>query len=117
MKVTAAASLVAMVGASGASHPTLPTMWTATVNEDEVGTVHESEHFVAKPDETNVSAKWTNYTDGSCQRLIREGYQYDKMRYLLGCDAVACCYEDGDGPYEYQIPNVHPAMLAPVQYL
>jgi len=105
----------AVVVASGVSHPSLPTMWTATVNEAEVGIVHESEHFKAKSDETNVSAKWTNYTDGSCQRLIREGYNSDKKRYLLGCDSVACCYEDGEGPIEYQIPNIHPAVLAPVK--
>jgi len=99
------------------THPSLPTMWTALAKEDEVGIVHESEHFVAKSNEKNVSAKWTNYTDGSCQRLIREGAQYDQMRYLLGCDAVDCCSEDGDGPLEYQIPNIHPAFLAPVTYV
>jgi len=99
------------------THPRLPTMWTALVNEDEVGIVHESEHFVAKSDEKNVSAKWTNYTDGSCQRLIRAGYEYDQKRYLLGCDAVDCCIEDGAGPLEYQIPNAHPAFLAPVQHV
>ena len=102
MKVAAAASMVAMTGASAASHPTLPTMWTATVNEDQVGVVHESEYF--------PKAKWTNYTDGSCQRLI-----LGEHRYLLGCDAVDCCTEDGSSPQEYQIPNVHPALLAPVQ--
>jgi hypothetical protein len=53
-----------------------------------------------------VNAKWTNYTDGSCQRLILEKDNADKKRYLLGCDSVDCCYEDGDGPIEYQIPNV-----------
>ena len=97
------------------SHPSLPTMWTATVKEDEVGVVHESEHFVAKPTEDNPSAKWTNYTDGSCQRLIREGNNADRMRYLLGCDAVSCCKESGEGPIEYQIPNVHPEFLAHVK--
>lgn len=96
------------------SHPSLPTMWTATVKEDEVGIVHESEHFVDKPTDDNPSAKWTNYTDGSCQRLIHAGYQYNQKRYLLGCDAVDCCVEDGESPIEYQIPNVHPAFLAPV---
>jgi hypothetical protein len=106
-----------MEAASATTPPRLPTMWTAVVNEDQVGIVHESEHYVSKPSEQNVSAKWTNYTDGSCQRLIREGAEYDQMRYLLSCDAVECCYENGDGPIEYQIPNVHPAVLAPVQYV
>lgn len=112
MKSAMGASMVALAAAG--SHPTLPTMWTATVKEAEVGVVHESEHFVDKPDETNVSAKWTNYTDGSCQRLIRAGYTYDQKAYLLGCDAVDCCTEDHSSPLEYQIPNVHPQWLAPV---
>jgi len=91
------------------THPTLPTSWTALVNEDEVGIVHESEHMVSGG--KGVSAKWTNYTDGSCQRLI-----LDDKRYLLGCDAVNCCTEDGESPLEYQIPNVHPQFLAPVKF-
>jgi hypothetical protein len=114
MKGIVAVYMMTLAHAFGDSHPRLPTMWTATVKEDQVGVVHESEHFVQHPSEQNVSAKWTNYTDGSCQRLIREGNNYDKMRYLLGCDAVDCCFEEGDGPIEYQIPNVHPAVLAPV---
>ena len=37
------------------------------------------------------------------------------MHFLLGCDAVDCCTETNtDDPYEYQIPNVHPAVIAPV---
>jgi hypothetical protein len=37
------------------------------------------------------------------------------MHFLLGCDAVDCCTEENtDSPVEYQIPNVHPAALAPV---
>jgi len=96
------------------SHPTLSTMWKATVKEAEVGIVHESEHFVYHSSEKNVSAKWTNYTDGSCQRLLRTGASYDSVAYLLGCDAVDCCTEDHDTPFEYQIPNVHPAFFSPV---
>merc|ERR1712046_381652 len=111
------AAAIAVGFAAETNHPTLPTMWTATVKEDEVGVVHESEHFISRPDEQNPSAKWTNYTDGSCQRLIREGNNADRMCYLLGCDSVQCCYEVGDGPIEYQIPNIHPALLAPVKYI
>lgn len=104
---------------SAASHPTLSTMWTATVNEVQVGVVHESEHFVSDNEmsATNPSAKWTNYTDGSCQRLIYQTHYTDASRYLLGCDAVQCCVEQGDGPLEYQIPTVHPPTLAPVTSL
>lgn len=101
-----------------ASHPTLPTMWRATVKEAEVGIVHESENFVSghEKSEENPSAKWTNYTDGSCQRLIYYASVELSGRYLLGCDAVDCCSEDEEsGPLEYQIPNVHPAVLAPVK--
>ena len=54
-------------------HPTLPTAWTATVKEVEVGVVFESYIMVDKPTPTNPSGKWTNYTDGSCQRLIYDG--------------------------------------------
>ena len=46
-------------------HPTLPTMWTATVNEAEVGTVLESYIMIDRPTPSNPSAKWTNFTDGS----------------------------------------------------
>ena len=41
----------------------------------------------------------------------------EDSRYLLKCDAVDCCVEAGNGgTVEYQIPNVHPAALAPVHY-
>ena len=126
------------LAANAASHPTLPTMWTATVKEAQVGVVKESYIMVDKPTPDNPSAKWTNYTDGSCQRLIYVGNNYDEARYLLGCDAVDCCTETQSGNHvrpparncrcpeaviatthtvwqvEYQIPNVHPAFLAPV---
>ena len=72
----------------GPSHPSLPTMWTAQVKEAEVGVVTESYIMVEKPTPYNPSAKWTNYTDGSCQRLIWVGNNYEAGRYLLGCDAV-----------------------------
>ena len=81
--------------ASSIAHPTLPTMWTAKVKEQGVGVVYESEHFAKKESPSNPNAKWTNYTDGSCQRLILEKSNADNMRYLLGCDAVDCCYEEG----------------------
>jgi len=96
--------------------PTLPTMWTATVNEPQVGIVKESYIMVDKPTPANPSAKWTNFTDGSCQRLIFDGPEYAATRYLLGCDAVDCCTEEQSGNHvEYQIPNVHPALVAPVK--
>jgi hypothetical protein len=50
--------------------------------------------------------------------LICPAGRDDDHRYLLKCDAVDCCYEEDDGgPIEYQIPDVHPARLAPVTYL
>ena len=108
---------VATTGVALDSHPTLPTMWTALVNEDEVGLVEESYIMILKPTPENPSGKWTNFTDGSCQRLIYDGDLPTAARYLLGCDAVDCCIEDQDGNHiEYQIPNVHPAVLAPVTY-
>lgn len=98
------------LGASAVSHPSLPTQWTATVNEAQVGVVKESYTMVSRPDADHPSAKWTNFTDGSCQRLIYiDGDLEDDARYLLNCDAVACCTEEQDGNHiEYQIPNTHP---------
>lgn len=102
----------APAGSNSDQHPTLSQMWTAVVKEAEVGVVYESENFVSDHEVTpeNPCAKWTNYTDGSCQRLIHqpEGRSDSAKRYLLGCESVDCCIEDGDGPVEYQIPNVHP---------
>ena len=104
------ASLVDSI-AKGASHPTLPTRWTAVVREDEVGWVEESYKMVLKPTPENPSGKWTNYTDGSCQRLIFDPDLPDARRYLLQCDAVDCCYEEQDGNHiEYQVPNSHPPL-------
>lgn len=108
-----------------AAHPTLPTMWTALAQEAQVGIVQESETFVygtknMSPD--NPSAKWTNFTDGSCSRLIYAdgGLSGTHARFLIGCGQQEgeCCHEhvdDDDAPIEYQIPNVHPAAIAPVK--
>ena len=46
---------------------------------------------------SNPSAKWTNFTDGSCQRLIFDGDLENNARYLLGCDALDCCIESQEG--------------------
>jgi len=115
MKSALATTMAVLSGA--ANHPTLPTRWTATVREFGLGVVHESEHFVFKSDDKNVSAKWTNFTDGSCQRLLHAGVEYMQQAFLLKCDAVDCCYEDHSTPIEYQIPNVHPNWLAPVTHM
>jgi hypothetical protein len=99
-------------------HPVLPTEWRATVNEPEVGVVFESYRMIDKPTPANPSGKWTNFTDGSCQRLIYDGDLTNNARYLLGCDSVPCCTEEQSGNHlEYQIPNVHPKFLAPVSNL
>ena len=73
--------------------------------------------MVDRPTPANPSGKWTNFTDGSCQRLIYDGDNYNEARYLLGCDALPCCTESQSGNHlEYQIPNVHPAFLTKVEY-
>ena len=114
----AATSAALLATGAMQQHPTLPTMWTATVNEAQVGTVYESYIMVDKPTPDNPSAKWTNFTDGSCQRLIYDGDNANQARYLLGCDAVTCCTETQSGDHrEYQIPNIHPKFLAPVKPL
>jgi hypothetical protein len=103
--------------AQGEQHPTLPFRWTAVVREDEVGWVDESYKMVYKPTPANPSGKWTNYTDGSCSRLILDPDLPLARRYLLLCDAVDCCYEEQSGNHiEYQVPNVHPAALSPVAF-
>ena len=112
-----AGAAVATTGVAADSHPTLPYMWTSLVNEAEVGLVEESYIMIDRPTPENPSGKWTNFTDGSCQRLIYDGDLPTAARYLLGCDAVDCCIEEQSGNHvEYQIPNVHPAFLAPVSY-
>ena len=112
-----AGAAIATTGLAADSHPTLPYMWTSLVNEEEVGLVQESYIMILKPTPDNPSGKWTNFTDGSCQRLIYDGDLPTAARYLLGCDAVDCCVEEQDGNHiEYQIPNVHPAILSPVTY-
>ena len=73
--------------------------------------------MVDRPTPENPSGKWTNFTDGSCQRLIFVPDNINAARYLLGCDSVDCCTEEQSGNHiEYQIPNVHPAFIAPVNY-
>ena len=102
---------------SGEQHPTLPFRWNALVREEDVGWVDESYKMVYKPTPANPSGKWTNYTDGSCSRLIYDPDLPGARRYLLLCDAVDCCYEEQSGNHiEYQVPNVHPAVLAPVSF-
>ncbi len=88
-------------------HPTLPVLWVAeTIEPGSPGDGMEAYRFVDKPTPDNPSALWSNYTD--CQRLIYIPNGYDGKRYLLGCDAVDCCYEEQDGNHvEFQIPNVH----------
>lgn len=89
-------------------YPTLPTLWEAETIEPGApgsGKGIESYHFVDQPTDENPSALWSNYT--GCQRLIYVPNNYDAKRYLLGCDAVDCCYESQSGnQVEFQIPNV-----------
>lgn len=90
-------------------YPTLPTLWDAETIEPGApgnGKGLESYNFVSTPSKENPSAMWSNYTD--CQRLIYVPAVNNAKRYLLGCDAVNCCYEEQSGnQVEFQIPNVH----------
>lgn len=89
-------------------YPTLPTMWKAQTIEPGApgnGKGLESYSFNPVPTEDHPSALWSNYT--GCQRLIYVPNNYDAKRYLLGCEAVDCCYETQSGnQVEFQIPNV-----------
>ena len=90
-------------------YPTLPTLWEAETIEPGApgsGKGIEAYSFVEKPTEDTPSAMCSNYTD--CQRLIYVENNYNAKRYLLGCDAVDCCWEPQDGnQVEFQIPNVY----------
>lgn len=87
-------------------YPTLPTMWEAETIEPGVGKGIESYMFNPVPTSDSPSALWSNYT--GCQRLIYIPSPYNAKRYLLGCDALDCCYEEQDGnQVEFQIPNVY----------
>lgn len=92
---------------TGTDHPTLPTQWVSTTIDPPMGEGIEAYNFVPNPTEQFPSTMWSNYT--GCQRLI---YVTNSMlttaRYLLGCDAVNCCYEEQDGnQVEFQIPNIY----------
>ena len=90
-------------------YPTLPNLWEAETIEPAApdgGKGIESYYFTSTPTVETPSALWSNYTD--CQRLIYVTSGNNAKRYLLGCDAVNCCYEEQDGNHvEFQIPNVH----------
>lgn len=86
------------------AHPTLPNYWVSETNEPDVGVGIEAYKFVSEPTPANPSAMWSNYS--GCQRLIWIPDEGGARRYLLGCDAVDCCYESQDGnQVYYQIPN------------
>lgn len=93
----------------GSDHPTLPTLWTAETIEPGApgnGDGIEAYSFNPVPTPEVPSALWSNYTD--CDRLILVNNNYDQTRYLLGCDAVDCCWEPQSGnQVEFQIPNIH----------
>lgn len=90
-------------------YPTLPTLWEAETIEPGApgsGQGIESYDFVSVPTIDTPSAMWSNYT--GCQRLIFVTSGNNAKRYLLGCDALDCCWEDQEGnQVEFQIPNVH----------
>ena len=93
-----AATAVPAVATAADEHPTLPTAWTAIVEEEGVGTVWESYLMNTRPSPENPSGKWTNFTDDpnepdACRRLIYvTGTK--QVRYYLKCHAVDCCYDD-----------------------
>ena len=89
-------------------YPRLPQLWRAETIEPGApggGKGVESYLFNDKPSSDTPSALWSNYTD--CQRLIYVPSTNNAKRYLLGCDAVNCCWEPQSGnQVEFQIPNV-----------
>jgi len=90
-------------------YPSLPNLWKAETIEPGApggGKGVESYLFNDKPSSDSPSAMWSNYTD--CQRLIYVPSTNNAKRYLLGCDAVNCCWEPQSGnQVEFQIPNVY----------
>lgn len=113
------AVLASMVQAkTGSDHPTLPVMWKAETIDPPMGKGIETYNFVDTPSDENPSAMWSKYP--GCQRLIYVPTPYTGKRYLLGCDAVDCCWEEQSGnQVEFQIPNVHytdPSKEAEVSY-
>lgn len=101
--------LAVAMAKDGSDHPTLPTLWTAETIEPGApgnGDGIEAYSFNPVPTPDVPSALWSNYTD--CDRLILVNNNYDQKRYLLGCDAVDCCWEPQSGnQVEFQIPNIH----------
>ena len=83
-----------------------------------MGKGEEEYNFVADPTSDHVSGLWSKYP--GCQRLIYIPGPYTGKRYLLGCDAVDCCWEEQDGnQVEFQIPNIYyadPSKKAEVTY-
>lgn len=98
--------LLYISSALAVDHPTLPAQWKAeTIEPGAPGTGKgiESYNFVSNPSNDQPSSMWSNYT--GCSRLIHATGSTGK-RYLLGCDAMNCCYEEQDGnQVEFQIPN------------
>jgi hypothetical protein len=91
----------------GASHPTLSNRWTALVYEDELGWVIESYKMIDNYNRSVPSAKWTNFTDHSCEELIYvTGDDEIDGRYLLKCDAIDCCKEEQDGNHVEYVATV-----------
>lgn len=112
MKVSSVILSLAVVALALDYHPTLPTMWVSETNDPPMGDGLESYYFIDKPTADQPSAMWSNYTTPECRRLIWS-VGVSQTRYLLKCDAVDCCKEEGSGnQVEFQIPNVHPAVLA-----
>ena len=109
MQVTITLILMSFISVFGqkitTDYPTLPTMWEAETIEPGMGKGLESYMFNSKPTPDSPSAMWSNYTE--CKRLIYIPNNAGAKRYLLGCDAVDCCYEEQDGnQVEFQIPNL-----------
>lgn len=114
----ATSSLVQGYAKDGSDHPTLPVMWKAETIDPPMGKGFEQYNFVDNPTDENPSAMWSSYP--GCKRLIYVPTPYTGKRYLLGCDALDCCWETQDGnQVEFQIPNVHytdPTKEAEVSY-
>jgi hypothetical protein len=104
-------AIIVATAAATQSHPTLPNLWRSETNEPGMGPGIEAYKFVDVPTSSNPSALWSNYS--GCQRLIWIENDAQEARFLLGCDALACCTEQQDGnQVEFQIPNTPNAKVS-----
>lgn len=60
----------------------------------EYGDGKQAYKFVEKPTDENPSGLWTNYS--GCKQLSIQGSYDQTTTWLFECDAVDCCFNEGD---------------------